>query len=80
MVVDCVVVWVWCSLLFIIVIVDGLKYIDMMLIWVKFEELCLDLLDRCKIFVENVLRDVKLLYKDLNEVILVGGLMRILVV
>ncbi|KAF2320080.1 hypothetical protein GH714_023117 [Hevea brasiliensis] len=43
----------------------------------KFEELCSDLLDRLKTPVENSLRDAKLSFKDLDEVILVGGSTRI---
>ncbi|KAG4997006.1 hypothetical protein JHK84_028047 [Glycine max] len=44
----------------------------------KFEELCLDLHDRLRTLVENSSRDAKLLFKDLDEVILVGGSTRAL--
>ncbi|KAI4298947.1 hypothetical protein L6164_032452 [Bauhinia variegata] len=40
-------------------------------------ELCSDLLDRLKTPVENALRDAKLSFKDIDEVILVGGSIRI---
>lgn len=68
------------SLPFITATADGPKHIDTTLTRAKFKELCSDLLDRCKVPVENALRDAKLLYKDLNEVILVGGSTRILAV
>lgn len=43
----------------------------------KFEELCSDLIDRCRIPVENALRDAKLSKSDIDEVVLVGGSTRI---
>ncbi|EOY04636.1 Chloroplast heat shock protein 70 isoform 1 [Theobroma cacao] len=52
---------------------DGPKHIETTLTRVKFEELCSDLLDRLKTPVENSLRDAKLSFKDIDEVILVGG-------
>ncbi|KAK3043055.1 LOW QUALITY PROTEIN: hypothetical protein RJ639_002623 [Escallonia herrerae] len=55
----------------------GPKHIDTTLTRAKFEELCSDLLDRLKTPVENSLRDAKLSFKDLDEVILVGGSTRI---
>ncbi|CAI5957115.1 unnamed protein product [Closterium sp. NIES-64] len=65
------------SLPFITATADGPKHIDTNLTRAKFEELCSDLLDRCKTPVENALRDAKLSYSDLQEVILVGGSTRI---
>lgn len=65
------------SLPFITATQDGPKHIDTSLTRAKFEELCSDLLDRCKTPVENALRDAKLNYSDLKEVILVGGSTRI---
>ncbi|KAG6550278.1 hypothetical protein Mapa_008239 [Marchantia paleacea] len=65
------------SLPFITATADGPKHIDTSLTRAKFEELCSDLLDRCRTPVENSLRDAKLTFKDLNEVILVGGSTRI---
>ncbi|KAJ6427754.1 hypothetical protein OIU84_023203 [Salix udensis] len=53
------------------------KHIETTLTRAKFEELCSDLLDRLKTPVENSLRDAKLAFKDLDEVILVGGSTRI---
>jgi heat shock protein 1/8 len=65
------------SLPFITATADGPKHIETTLTRVKFEELCSDLLDRLKTPVENSLRDAKLSYKDLDEIILVGGSTRI---
>ncbi|PWA85189.1 chloroplast heat shock protein 70 [Artemisia annua] len=65
------------SLPFITATNDGPKHIDTTLTRAKFEELCSDLLDRLKRPVENSLRDAKLSFKDLDEVILVGGSTRI---
>lgn len=65
------------SLPFITATADGPKHIEMTLTRVKFEELCSDLLDRLKTPVETALRDAKLAFKDLDEVILVGGSTRI---
>ncbi|KAJ6843741.1 stromal 70 kDa heat shock-related protein, chloroplastic-like [Iris pallida] len=65
------------SLPFITATADGPKHIETTLTRVKFEELCSDLLDRLKTPVENALKDSKLSFKDLDEVILVGGSTRI---
>ncbi|XP_024518470.1 stromal 70 kDa heat shock-related protein, chloroplastic [Selaginella moellendorffii] len=65
------------SLPFITATADGPKHIDTTMTRAKFEELCSDLLDRCRTPVENALRDAKLTFKDINEVILVGGSTRI---
>ncbi|CAM6085564.1 unnamed protein product [Calypogeia fissa] len=65
------------SLPFITATADGPKHIDTTISRAKFEELCSDLLDRCRTPVENALRDAKLTFKDINEVILVGGSTRI---
>ncbi|KAF2534053.1 hypothetical protein F2Q70_00033016, partial [Brassica cretica] len=65
------------SLPFITATADGPKHIETTLTRAKFEELCSDLLDRCKTPVENSLRDAKLSFKDIDEVILVGGSTRI---
>ncbi|CAH1443729.1 unnamed protein product [Lactuca virosa] len=65
------------SLPFITATADGPKHIDTTLTRAKFEELCSDLLDRLKRPVENSLRDAKLSFKDIDEVILVGGSTRI---
>ncbi|KAF2583741.1 hypothetical protein F2Q70_00035012 [Brassica cretica] len=65
------------SLPFITATADGPKHIETTLTRAKFEELCSDLLDRCKTPVENSLRDAKLSFSDIDEVILVGGSTRI---
>ncbi|KAE8702923.1 Heat shock 70 kDa protein 6 [Hibiscus syriacus] len=62
---------------FITATADGPKHIETTLTRVKFEELCSDLLDRLKTPVENSLRDAKLSFRDIDEVILVGGSTRI---
>ncbi|PMB50093.1 molecular chaperone DnaK [Fischerella thermalis CCMEE 5201] len=56
---------------------DGPKHLDMTLTRAKFEELCSDLIDRCRVPVENALRDAKLTKNDIDEVVLVGGSTRI---
>lgn len=56
---------------------DGPKHLDTTLTRAKFEELCSDLIDRCRIPVENALRDAKLSKTDIDEVVLVGGSTRI---
>ena len=43
----------------------------------KFEELCSDLLDRCRVPVEQALKDAGLSNSDIDEVVLVGGSTRI---
>ncbi|KAM3762661.1 hypothetical protein ACB098_01G363400 [Castanea mollissima] len=65
------------SLPFITATADGPKHIETTITRAKFEELCSDLLDRLKTPVENSLRDAKLSFKDIDEVILVGGSTRI---
>ncbi|WP_421655131.1 molecular chaperone DnaK [Leptothermofonsia sp. ETS-13] len=56
---------------------DGPKHLDMVLTRQKFEELCSDLIDRCRVPVENALRDAKLDKSRIDEVVLVGGSTRI---
>ena len=56
------------SLPFITATQDGPKHIETNLSRAKFEQLCSDLLDRCRIPVEAALRDAKLNLSDLNEV------------
>ncbi|HBY81418.1 MAG TPA: molecular chaperone DnaK, partial [Cyanobacteria bacterium UBA11148] len=56
---------------------DGPKHLDMTLTRGKFEELCADLIDRCRIPVENAVRDAKIDKSAINEVVLVGGSTRI---
>ena len=56
---------------------DGPKHLDMTLTRSQFEQLCSDLLDRCRVPVEQALRDAKLTASDIDEVVLVGGSTRI---
>jgi molecular chaperone DnaK len=56
---------------------DGPKHLDMVLTRAKFEELCADLIDRCRVPVENAVRDAKIDKSAINEVVLVGGSTRI---
>jgi len=56
---------------------DGPKHLDMTLTRAKFEELCADLIDRCRVPVENAVRDAKIDKSALDEVVLVGGSTRI---
>ncbi len=56
---------------------DGPKHLEMTLTRAKFEELCSDLIDRCRVPVENSLRDAGLSKTDIDEVVLVGGSTRI---
>jgi molecular chaperone DnaK len=56
---------------------DGPKHLEMPLTRAQFEELCADLIDRCRIPVEQALKDAKLSKSDINEVVLVGGSTRI---
>ncbi|KAK9855773.1 hypothetical protein WJX84_008371 [Apatococcus fuscideae] len=65
------------SLPFITATADGPKHIETTLTRSKFEQICSDLLDRCRIPVEQALKDAKLQLSEINEVILVGGSTRI---
>ena len=56
---------------------NGPKHLEMSLTRAKFEELCSDLIDRCRIPVESALRDAKLDKSKISEVVLVGGSTRI---
>jgi molecular chaperone DnaK len=56
---------------------DGPKHLDTTLTRTEFEQLCADLIDRCRVPVENALRDAKLTKGDIDEVVLVGGSTRI---
>jgi molecular chaperone DnaK len=56
---------------------DGPKHLEMNLTRAKFEELCSDLIDRCRIPVENAIRDGKIDKSRINEIVLVGGSTRI---
>ncbi|MFM1841520.1 MAG: DnaK protein [Cyanobacteriota bacterium] len=56
---------------------DGPKHLDTTLSRAKFEEICSDLIDRCRIPVENAIRDAKIDKSALDEIVLVGGSTRI---
>jgi molecular chaperone DnaK len=56
---------------------EGPKHLDMTLTRAKFEELCSDLIDRCRVPVEQALKDSKLDKSKIDEVVLVGGSTRI---
>jgi molecular chaperone DnaK len=56
---------------------DGPKHLDTTLTRAKFEEICADLIDRCRVPVENAVRDAKIDKTALDEVVLVGGSTRI---
>merc|ERR1719393_497921 len=65
------------SLPFITATSDGPKHIDTTLSRTKFEQLCEDLISRCRLPVEQSLKDAKLSLSEVDEVILVGGSTRI---
>ena len=56
---------------------DGPKHLDMTLTRSQFEQMCSDLLDRCRVPVEQSLKDAGLSNSDIDEVVLVGGSTRI---
>ncbi len=56
---------------------DGPKHLELSLTRAKFEELVADLIDRCRIPVEKALADAKISKDRINEVVLVGGSIRI---
>ncbi len=56
---------------------DGPKHLELTLTRAKFEELCSDLIDRCRIPVENAIKDGKIDKSRIDEIVLVGGSTRI---
>ena len=56
---------------------NGPKHLELTLSRAKFEDLSHDLLERCKIPVEQALKDAGLSKNEVNEVVLVGGSTRI---
>ncbi|NEO46468.1 MAG: molecular chaperone DnaK, partial [Moorea sp. SIO4A3] len=52
---------------------EGPKHLDMTLTRGQFEDICSDLIDRCRIPVENAIKDAKLDKSAIDEVVLVGG-------
>ena len=56
---------------------EGPKHLDLNLTRAKFEELASSLIDRCKIPVEQALKDAKISTSEIDEVVMVGGSSRI---
>ena len=56
---------------------EGPKHLDLTLTRAKFEELASKLIDRCRVPVEQALKDAKLSTGELDEVVMVGGSTRI---
>src|SRR5210317_507509 len=65
------------SLPFITADASGPKHIDKELTRATFEQLCENLIERCRIPVEKALNDARLEKADINEIVLVGGSTRI---
>ena len=65
------------NLMFITADANGPKHLNMDLTRAKFEDLCFDLLERCKKPVEQAISDAGISKSDINEVVLVGGSSRI---
>jgi molecular chaperone DnaK len=56
---------------------EGPKHLDLTLTRAKFEELASTLIDRCRVPVEQALKDAKLSSSELDEIVMVGGSTRI---
>eukprot|EP01025_Chloroclados_australasicus_P014666 TRINITY_DN16890_c2_g1_i1.p1 TRINITY_DN16890_c2_g1~~TRINITY_DN16890_c2_g1_i1.p1 ORF type:complete len:754 (+),score=154.20 TRINITY_DN16890_c2_g1_i1:146-2263(+) len=65
------------NLPFITATAEGPKHIDTSITRAKFEQICSDLLERCRVPVMTALKDANLDIKEISEVILVGGSTRI---
>jgi molecular chaperone DnaK len=65
------------SLPFITADASGPKHLDMKLTRARFNELTRHLVERCRNPIEQAMRDAKLTYQQLDEVVLVGGSTRI---
>jgi molecular chaperone DnaK len=65
------------NLPFITATAEGPKHLDLTLTRAKFEELASKLIDRCRVPVEQALKDAKLSAAELDEVVMVGGSTRI---
>ncbi len=55
----------------------GPKHLERNMTRAKFEDLCADLIDRCKVPVSNALKDAQLQPDKIDQVVLVGGSTRI---
>ncbi|MBD1923090.1 molecular chaperone DnaK [Microcoleus sp. FACHB-831] len=56
---------------------DGPKHIDTTLTVTQFEKMCSELIERCRIQIENAIRDARIDKSAIDEVVLVGGSTRI---
>lgn len=56
---------------------DGPKHIEEVLTRAKFESLCEDLIERCRLPVEAAIKDAKIERESIKELVLVGGSTRI---
>nr|YP_010032256.1 DnaK [Schizocladia ischiensis]QOW07592.1 DnaK [Schizocladia ischiensis] len=56
---------------------SGPKHIEITLTLAKFEQLCGDLIERCRIPVKNALNDANIAKDGIDEIVLVGGSTRI---
>ncbi|MCA9877224.1 MAG: molecular chaperone DnaK, partial [Thermomicrobiales bacterium] len=56
---------------------EGPKHLQISITRARFEQLCADLFDRCREPVIQALKDAKISAGDINEVVLVGGSIRI---
>ncbi|MCP9927066.1 molecular chaperone DnaK [Cyanobium sp. CH-040] len=56
---------------------EGPKHLDLTLTRARFEELASKLIDRCRVPVEQALKDAKLSSAELDEIVMVGGSTRI---
>jgi len=65
------------SLPFITADATGPKHIEESLSRAKFEQICSELIQRCRNPVEQAIKDAKLTASDINEIVLVGGSTRI---
>merc|ERR1711990_120149 len=65
------------NLPFICVSADGPKHLEKELTRAKFEELCSDLIQRCKTPIQNALKDAELTPDAIDQNVLVGGSTRI---
>merc|ERR1712228_91043 len=65
------------NLPFITLTSDGPKHIEKDLTRAKFEDLCSDLIDRCRIPIQNALKDAGLTADAIDQNVLVGGSTRI---
>ncbi len=52
---------------------EGPKHVDLTLTRAKFEELASKLIDRCRVPVEQALKDAKLSTGEIDEIVMVGG-------